>query len=107
EIIQTVPRVGYRIAVPVDRVSLIAAASEFADETPGATKVQMHPWRNGFPFRSIRQVLWGALAVVLAIAASIGLIAGRSRKPAPVEPVTVAILPFQNVSTNGSLDYLR
>lgn len=83
EVIQTVPRVGYRLAVPVDRVSVIAAASEFADEKPGATKPQIHPWRKGFQFRSIRQGLWGALAVVLAIAASIGLVASRSRKPAP------------------------
>jgi DNA-binding winged helix-turn-helix (wHTH) protein/TolB-like protein len=107
EIIQTVPRVGYRIAVRVDRVSVAAPDSQFADEKSAEPKPQGQPRRKRFQFSSIKQVLWAASAVVLAIAASIGLIAGRSRKPAPLDPVNVAILPFQNVSANGSLDYLR
>lgn len=51
--------------------------------------------------------LWGGIGVALVIAVSIGLAARRSRSPAPPRSVNLAILPFQNVSANEPLDYLR
>jgi len=106
EIIQTVPRVGYRIAVAVVRTAPPGAESEPekadlpAGETP-ATAVLRKTDVSGM------RLLWVGGAIALVLAVSIALVASRSRKAAAPQPVSVAILPFQNASGNQSLDYLR
>jgi DNA-binding winged helix-turn-helix (wHTH) protein/TolB-like protein len=112
DVIQTVPRVGYRIAVPVTRI-----APQDCREGPTLTETVLPSdelllpesrrwlkWPQSIP---TRRALWGSMSAALAIAASIGLIAGRSKTPAAPQVVSVAILPFQNVSANESLDYLK
>ena len=113
EIIQTVPRVGYRIAVPVARGSRPDATNENPEAKAVTGQVQP-PVATGMEggrhrLRSVfgRRLLWGVLGVALVAAVSIGLVASRGRHPAHPQSVSVAILPFQNASTNESLDYLR
>ena len=108
EIIQTVPRVGYRIAVPVTRVVRPDSPSETADEKPILHELAVSPVEDR-PQRHIsgRRLLWGAVGMALVAAVTIVVVANRRRSPAAPQPVSVAILPFQNVSGSDSLDYLR
>jgi len=109
EIIQTVPRVGYRISVPVVRVTPPEFRTESADEPPilpGAEEPPAELRQALSP--SGRRLLWAGGAGTLVLLASIGLIGSRGKKSvASPQPATVAILPFQNASGNQSLDYLR
>jgi len=109
EIIQTVPRVGYRIAVPVFRMPLSKLTAESAGEKshldqPAAAPAEM-PQRFHV---SGRRLLWAVGVIALVLAVSIGLVGSRGRKMnASPQPATLAILPFQNASGDESLDYLR
>lgn len=105
EVIQTVPRVGYRIAVPVTRVppGNDATASEqlSPQAAPSAAPAKQ---RTRWPAAA----LWTGLGVaVVAAALIIVALATRNRTGAAPQPPTVAILPFQNVSGSADLDYLR
>ena len=108
EVIQTVPRVGYRIAVPVSHAPRPNGSNEqvppqpVVADFPAPTADKASRW-----LISGRRLLWTGAGIALVIAVSIGLIASRYRKAGPREPATVAILPFQNASGNQSLDYLR
>ena len=108
EVIQTVPRVGYRISVPVIHVPRPETSSEPEDQilVPSGSDA---PRTDKGPIRLMvgRGLLWTTTAVSLVLAISIGLVAGRYRKSAPPQPSIVAILPFQNASGDQSLDYLR
>ena len=108
EIIQTVPRVGYRIGVEVVRIAPSELASESAEkrlelesEESASAEMRSRPYVTG------RRLLWAGGAIALVLAVLIGLIASHGRRTAPAQPMTVAILPFQNASGNESLDYLR
>ena len=108
EIIQTVPRVGYRIGVEVVRIAPSELTSESAEkrlelesEESASAEMRSRPYVTG------RRLLWAGGAIALVLAVSIGLIASYGRRTAPAQPMTVAILPFQNASGNESLDYLR
>jgi len=113
EVIQTVSRVGYRIAVPVSRVRRANITDDLA---PSATVVSA-PEASSSPgpqrtrwlqFLQSRWLLWASLgggAVVAALV--IGAVIIRFRKPPAAQPVSLAILPFQNVSGMSSMDYLR
>lgn len=108
EVIQTVPRVGYRIAVPVSQVSRPESPSEQIAQALVSTEVaapnaEKHSRRRV----SGRRLLWTAVGIVLVAALCIGLVASRYRKAGPPQPSIIAILPFQNASGNQSLDYLR
>jgi len=108
EIIQTVPRVGYRIGVEVVRIAPSELASESAEkrlelETEESASAEM----RSRPYVTGRRLLWAGGAIALVLAVSIGLIASHGRRTAAAQPMTVAILPFQNASGNESLDYLR
>lgn len=107
EIIQTVPRVGYRIAVPVVRIAPPDLTTEFAaeehdlqPETPSA-EMRRRSYFSG------RRLLWAGAAIAVVLAVTIGLVGSRGRNTAAPQPVSLAILPFQNVSGSDSLDYLR
>lgn len=110
DVIQTVSRVGYRIAVPVSRVPRTGEVPEPPGPIPTETdsgKVDHSLGGHTIP-RTIR-LAWAGLSLILLIAVSAGLIASRSRRSAnsAPEPISLAILPFQNVSGDGTLDYLR
>jgi DNA-binding winged helix-turn-helix (wHTH) protein/TolB-like protein len=108
EIIQTVPRVGYRVGVEVVRIGPSELTSESAEkrlelesEESASAEMRSRPYVTG------RRLLWAGGAIALVLAVSIGLIASHGRRTAAAQPMTVAILPFQNASGNESLDYLR
>jgi DNA-binding winged helix-turn-helix (wHTH) protein/TolB-like protein len=104
EVIQTVPKVGYRIAVSVIRVAQPDVAPQPVHQSPQTdTPQQNKTFRN----TSKRRWLWAAAAIVLVIAVSLGLVGSRKRKPTQLQPISVAILPFRNISGSNSLDYLR
>jgi serine/threonine protein kinase len=67
----------------------------------------IHNALRGLRGSSRNRWFWSGIGIALVIAVSIGLAARRSRNPAPPQSLNVAILPFQNVSAGGSLDYLR
>ncbi len=107
DVIQTVPRVGYRIAVPVAQVDRDKSAIEpeqvaAAAKEPGAV-IQVRKGWLPFGWR----LVWAGFGVLLLFAVIIGLAAGRRSRPTAPEAMNVAILPFQNVSGSTSLDYLR
>lgn len=107
DVIQTVPRVGYRIAVNVTRVTREESSIEPADpesalpQTPAVSDINRHRLFSG------GRLFWAALGSALLLAVTIGLVASRRTVPPTPQPVSVAILPFQNVSGAGSLDFLR
>jgi DNA-binding winged helix-turn-helix (wHTH) protein/TolB-like protein len=110
DIIQTVSRVGYRISVPVDRVPRPdwtdgSQQRPAPENDPPALRVQ-HRLSLA---RSVptNPMLWGVLAMAFFAAISIAAIAIRGRKPVTPQPVTLAILPFQNVSGSHDLEYLQ
>ncbi|WP_348263352.1 winged helix-turn-helix domain-containing protein [Telmatobacter sp. DSM 110680] len=110
EVIQTVPRVGYRIAVPVVRVSRPDATENLvesdAGETANESSLSIETQKDDRP-RLGKRLLWGGVAVALVAAFLIGGVISRVRKTATPQPVSLAILPFQNDSGMQSMDYLR
>jgi DNA-binding winged helix-turn-helix (wHTH) protein/TolB-like protein len=106
DVIQTVPKVGYRIAVPVTRM---VRAESFTENTAPPASVSPFP-EAGHPQPPRRvfalHILWSVAAIALLAAVSFGVLVTRNRHRAPTTPVRVAILPFQNVSGNQSLEYL-
>jgi len=106
DVIQTVPRVGYRIAVAVTRARRTELTIEDREVKPpnGNLAVSVAS-RRRFPFGS--RLIWASLGMAAAVAVTIGLVASRRNVPTTPQLVHVAILPFQNVSGSSSLDYLR
>lgn len=115
EIIQTVPKLGYRIAVPVqfiasrenptrDDVSAQQAPTNLAAVPPPLASRPAPPTSRLFLRRP--QLWWATSALLL-----VGLVvAGTGLRPAPKPASTtgpIAILPFRNVSSNPSLDFLQ
>lgn len=107
DIIQTVSKVGYRICVPIES-DLAAPVAPLG--TPPPTRESM-PVTQDAPLpapASFRQLsalsLWaaGLLAAGLVL-----FIATHNQSPRPSAPPTLAILPFQNVASDPSLEYLR
>lgn len=111
-IIRTVPKVGYRLSVPVrcgfGQQSTVLAMPEgqpspVAVPGPEEPASKRHDWDGVLKRRSLA---W-ALAAVLLVVLAIGLTSLRSVfKPNPGSG-PVAILPFQNTGSTASLDYLR
>jgi DNA-binding winged helix-turn-helix (wHTH) protein/TolB-like protein len=112
EVIQTVPRVGYRIAVPIVRVSRPDTTEDDAESEPATSPAEpalpLQEQTSGRLQRELAgRLIWSSLAVALVAAVAIGVVIIRSRKPPAPQPVSLAILPFQNVSGAQSIDYLR
>ena len=107
EVIQTVPRVGYRIAVPVTHVSRTESSNEYPQAPASAEVAAPAVEKHSLWHPSARRLLWTASVIALVATVSIGLIASRYRRTGPSQPSVVAILPFQNASGNQSLEYLR
>lgn len=110
EIIQTVPRVGYRISVPVARILRPASPKEEINEVVASSGPDEAGVENRLQGRKLAvswRLLWGGIGIALVLAVAGGVIGNRYRKPAAPQPIRVAILPFQNVSPGQPLDYLR
>lgn len=108
DVIQTVSRVGYLIAIPVIRVPRSETPSESTDQKPTSAEPPTLAVDRQSPSTSWRpRLMWTLIAMVIAAAVLIGLVASRYRRPGPPQPAIVAILPFQNASGNQSLDFLR
>jgi DNA-binding winged helix-turn-helix (wHTH) protein/TolB-like protein len=114
EVIKTVPKVGYRISVPVRRTisrpELVAPKANGnklpadADaRQPGHVKIGA----TGHQTTLKRRLTAWMIAAVLLAGVAVGLAAFRHGFKANPIPGPVAILPFQNVGSNQSLDYLR
>ena len=107
DVIQTVPRVGYRIAVPVSGMNRAEVAIETSNPKPALPEADL-TIQNRIPrFLFGRRLLWAGSGIALLAALTIGLVAGRRNASTTPQPVNLAILPFQNVSGTGSIDYLR
>jgi len=112
EVIQTVSRVGYRIAVPVSRVRRANITNDLAPSatvvsTPEASSSPGPQRTRRLPFLQSSWLLWASLGGVVVAALVIGAVIIRFKKPPAAQPVSLAILPFQNVSGMSSMDYLR
>jgi len=111
-IIKTVPKVGYRLSVPVRcsfskqqalLTTLEAPLSPVAVPRPD----NRTPKAIGSHIVIGRRFIGWAVAVVLLVGLTLSLAAFRRiYKPNPV-PGPIAILPFENASSAASLDYLR
>lgn len=106
DIIQTVPRVGYRIAVPVTQFHRQEPASQLPDDERAQMRSLAPPARTRFHI-SGRRLLWAGPAIALVVAVSLALLASHRRTAVHPQAVSLAILPFRNVSSSDSLDYLR
>src|SRR5260370_13250157 len=112
EIIKTVSKVGYRISVPVRRAishpALIGTNRKEAPSGANSSRPEVLAievtGRRGLLKR--RLTTWIVASVLLA-GLAVGLATFRRGLKANLIPGPVAILPFQNVSSNQSLDYLR
>jgi DNA-binding winged helix-turn-helix (wHTH) protein/TolB-like protein len=112
-IIKTVPKVGYRLSVQVRCVFSVQPGSLTAREAQPSSLVAV-PWpeelaskaRGSDSVFTPRFIGW-AVAVVLLVGLAVSLTALRRVHTASLIPGPVAILPFQNASSNPSLDYLR
>ena len=111
-IIKTVPKVGYRISVRVqrsisrERVAPKTNGNELPSDTAARQPepVEIRATRHQTTLKW-RLAAWTIAAVLLA-AVAVGLTLRHGFKGVPI-PGPVAILPFQNVGSNQSLDYLR
>jgi DNA-binding winged helix-turn-helix (wHTH) protein/TolB-like protein len=107
-IIKTVPKLGYRLAVPVRRDFSGYPTTTNAAAPPLSVVAMPHTGASSAWERLLgwRFFGWAAVAVLVA-GIAVGLIAFRGvYKPSRI-PGPVAVLPFQNASSNPSLDYLR
>jgi TolB-like protein/Tfp pilus assembly protein PilF len=98
--IETLPRRGYRLIVPVDRVVTPATPPPAAHPEPAAVPEHPTPWlRAGVAATAALAVVAGAL-IGIPWAAS-------DPQPAPGNrSVTVAVLPLTNISKDPEQDYL-
>ena len=114
EIIKTVSKVGYRISVPVRRAishpALIGTTTNRKEAPYGANSSRPEVLAievtgpRGLLKRSLTTLI---VASVLLAGLAVGLATFRRGLKASLIPGPVAILPFQNVASNQSLDYLR
>jgi TolB-like protein/DNA-binding winged helix-turn-helix (wHTH) protein len=109
--IETLPKLGYRIVVPV--ASDLPIGSTEAVPRPEASDAQASPPENGFLDR-LRHLL-APRPRAIAIAASVVLLLGlaaylqwlrpRPRPEAPSARFMLAVLPFENLTGDAAQDY--
>src|SRR5258708_9711150 len=113
EIVKTVPKVGYRISVPVRRMisrgeilTKPAGTALTSDaDTRQAERFTIEPTHSRMVVKR-RLVGWTPASVLLA-GAVLGFIALRPGLKANRIPSPIAILPFQNIGSDASLNYLK
>jgi TolB-like protein/DNA-binding winged helix-turn-helix (wHTH) protein/Tfp pilus assembly protein PilF len=109
--VETLPKVGYRIIVPVEAVPI----SEFARHAPDldAQTLPATPAPSPLPkpvTRSLILFRWPLVAaIVLALMLGVAVDWRWSRKPAIAKPartrVMLAVLPFENLTGDSAQDY--
>lgn len=113
EVIQTVSRIGYRIAVPVVRLSRPESTERLAESEPEVSMTKPPPSEGGQKRHAwlqsalAQRLRWAGLGVAIVVSVLVGTTIGRGRKPPLPQTVSLAILPFQNASGEQSLNYLR
>jgi DNA-binding winged helix-turn-helix (wHTH) protein/TolB-like protein len=111
DVVQTIPRIGYRIVVPIARVSRSVVAEDQAKAQPETIRAESSPAsddRGGWLRQAFTgHLLWTGIAIALVAALTISAAITRLRKPQAPQEVSLAILPFQNLSGTQSVDYLR
>ncbi|MGB2901065.1 MAG: winged helix-turn-helix domain-containing protein [Candidatus Acidiferrum sp.] len=111
-IIKTVPKVGYRLSVPVRfGFSKQPALLAMPEAQPSHVAVLRPNEPTSKPYGSDnvskrRFIGWTVVATLL-VGLAVSLTTLRRGHPPSRIPGPVAILPFQNASSNPSLDYLR
>lgn len=105
-IIKTVPKIGYRLAVPVRcEFSPQLSPTSGSIELGPAPAPQVAAVSIGTTFR--RHIKLSLVTVAALLALIVGLAAFRRPYGPTTGPSAVAILPFQNLSSNHDVDYLR
>ena len=97
--IETLPRQGYRFIAPVEEIAL----AELAAAIPPTETVEMPT----VPALQRRWPLWLGIAALLVVLAA-GIVAwsrARARTPLPTR-LTIAVLPFENLTGDAAQDYL-
>lgn len=97
-VIETIPKKGYRLIAPLERQEFIAPTVDRA--TPSLPVPHPRMLRNALPV-TLLVLLLGTLAM--------GYVLYRGSAPRPnftVEPKSVAVLPFANLTGNSAQDYL-
>jgi TolB-like protein/DNA-binding winged helix-turn-helix (wHTH) protein/tetratricopeptide (TPR) repeat protein len=102
--IQTVPGRGYRFVVPVTRLGAGSTSTTLSTPPAEAGPVAPYPTRVSRRIRIIAGVA-GAVLLVVAVAAT-GWHFHASRGDSPAPRLSLAVLPFDNLSGDGSEDYL-
>jgi len=111
-LIKTVPRIGYRLSVPVRCLTAEdARLSPEVESSASSTKLDLRASlgksTGGFQTALGRRFMVGAIAALVVVALLIGLASFRTLTRTNPIPRAVAILPFQNVDANRDLEYLR
>jgi DNA-binding winged helix-turn-helix (wHTH) protein/TolB-like protein len=116
DIIKTVPKVGYRISVPVQRI--ISRPNHVVTKTNDSPRLDSRAASPEAEYSTIpaggsqklfkrHLMAWSIAAAALLAVFALGLTRFRRGFEANLIPGPVAILPFQNLGSNQSLDYLR
>src|SRR5262249_13651727 len=110
--IETVPKRGYRFIAPIEVVARPAAGQPVAAAVAAAPAPAAEPERPepapssvvtvSAGSRAVLLAAVGALAVSMAVAA---LYLRIGRAPAPPSKMTLAVLPFENLSAEADQDF--
>jgi DNA-binding winged helix-turn-helix (wHTH) protein/TolB-like protein len=108
--IETIPKMGYRISVPVETVVAGDAISSQSQPAgiPLGELASGQEVRADSSARRQRKALVGPAVALLAMAITISV--ALLRKPAKMQtrgPQPIAVLPLQNTSASKDLDFLR
>jgi DNA-binding winged helix-turn-helix (wHTH) protein/TolB-like protein/Flp pilus assembly protein TadD len=113
--IETVPRKGYRFAVPVTELpddSLVPSQPVHRKIEPPpdepSTNEESPPQRADQKIRSRSGLKVLLLSLLVVVLAGLGYVAYRSKAPArqPPLPRRLAVLPFQNLHQDANTDFL-
>jgi DNA-binding winged helix-turn-helix (wHTH) protein/TolB-like protein len=120
--IETVPKRGYRFAVPVMELQNKTATSDVPQSVPSGQGVRPGSEQNetrgvsnqNLPSKqTVERKSWlrsgiiiGGLAIVILVASYIAHRSSSTPKQRPAPPRRLAILPFQNLQENSDIDFL-
>ena len=120
--IETVPKRGYRFAVPVKELQDKTATSDVPQSVPGSQGFRPGSEQNetrgvsnlNLPSKQTVErkswlrsgILIGGLAIAILVASYIAHRSSTTPKQRPAPPRRLAILPFQNLQENSDIDFL-
>ncbi|HEU5404388.1 MAG TPA: winged helix-turn-helix domain-containing protein, partial [Terriglobales bacterium] len=105
-IIKTVPKIGYRLSVPV-RCEFGPEPEVQSNAVIELPRVVPEPVTPSLSATLRRHIKVSLITVAALVAVIVGLAAFRRPYGPTTGPSAVAILPFQNLSSNHDVDYLR